>query len=85
MAAQALVIIAVDEHQPLALSLEVAEQVAVALRVGRRQDDAVDLPLEQHLEQRPLLRGVLSDVAQQQAVALPAERRLDRRDDLHEK
>ena len=77
-------VVAIDQHQPLAGGDHPRQERIAVLRVDRRQDDAIDLAIEQHLQLRTLARRILADVAQQQPVAERMDVLLDRRHDLDE-
>ncbi len=78
------VIVAIDHHQADAERLEPLQQVRVAGGIDRREDDAVDLALAQHVDLGALLDGILVRAAQQQSVAARAGDRLEAGDDLDE-
>jgi hypothetical protein len=67
MAADVWVIVAVDHHDRTHGG-DALEQLGIVGSVHRREHDAIHLPGAEHFELRPLLAGVFSGAAQQQAV-----------------
>ena len=77
-------IVAVDHHEADPKRRQALQQVGVAGGVDGGEDDAVDLPLAEHLDLGALLGGVLVGAAEQQPVAARARDRLEAGDDLDE-
>ena len=77
-------VVAIDQHQSLAGGDDPRQERVAVLRVHRREDDAVDLAVQQHLQLRTLARRIFADVAQQQPIAERMDVLLDRCHDLDE-
>ncbi len=85
VACQRRVVVAIDQHQALTRGDHPRQQCIAMLGIDRRQDDAIHLAIEQHLELWALARRILADVAEQQPVPERMNVLLDRRHDLDEK
>ena len=77
-------IVAIDQHESLAGGDDPRQERVAVLRIHGREDDAVDLTVQQHLQLRTLARRIFADVAQQQPIAERMDVLLDRCHDLDE-